>query len=295
MKFAIFKLKVNVLLFVVATKLFSRWLPSRLYLSLLYFLRFIKVLNLKSPSSFNEKLQWLKLNDKNPEYVIDVDKYLVRQKISTQIGEQYLIPLIGVYDSPKEIDFANLPDSFVLKCNHGTHCSIICKDKNSFKKEEAVRKLSSWMKKNYYYEAREWPYKDIPRKVICEKYICDTNGTLIDYKFLCFNGVVKLILVHQDINNTEGRHTLDIYTPDWEKTSIEWGIPRSDTTIEKPVLLDECLRICEVLSRGRKHVRVDLYIVDNQIFFGELTYYSAAGFKPFKDYQDDVMIGKWMD
>ena len=126
-------------------------MSDELYVKIKYKTSTGEILRLDNPRSFNEKLQWLKLNDKNPEYVIDVDKYLVRQKISTQIGEQYLIPLIGVYDSPKEIDFANLPDSFVLKCNHGTHCSIICKDKNSFKKEEAVRKLSSWMKKNYYY------------------------------------------------------------------------------------------------------------------------------------------------
>ncbi len=288
-------LPLNIFLFVITTKFFSRILPSKLYLKLLFYFRFKKHLNLKSPQTFNEKLQWLKLYDKNPEYQIDVDKYLVRKKISELIGDQYLIPLLGVYNNPNEIDLSKLPAKFVLKCNHGTHCSLICKDKESFNFIESKRQLSKWMRHNYFYDAREWPYKNIRRVIVCEQYISDINDELIDYKFLCFNGIVKLILVHQDINNVAGKHTLDIYTPDWEKTNIEWGIPRSNSIIERPKCLNECIKLCEILSKNRKHVRIDLYIVDNKIYFGEMTYYSAAGFKPFSDLNDDITIGNWIN
>lgn len=271
------------------------FLPDKTYLKVLYKLRFQKTLNLDAPNSYNEKLQWLKLNDRNPEYVKDVDKYEVRKKIRVLFSDDLLIPLIGVYESVEMIDFNNLPDRFVIKCTHGTHCSIICKDKCCFDVNSARKKIHSWMNHNYYYDSREWPYKNVSPKIIVEEYIEDARGELIDYKFMCFDGKVKLILVHQDINNEKGKHTLDLYTPDWELTDIEWGIPRSGKSIPRPELLDDCIRISEKLSEGKPHVRVDLYIVDNRVLFGELTYYTAAGFKPFKNYEDDLMLGSWID
>lgn len=270
-------------------------LDDEKYLKLLYFARFGRRLNLNAPQSYNEKLQWLKLNDRNFDYIADVDKFAVRDKIEHIFPEKHiLVPLIGVYDSFDDIDFRRLPNSFVLKCTHGTHCSIICKDKNYFDVERARVLMSEWLSKNYYYDAREWPYRDVPPRIICEQFLQDSQGSLVDYKFMCFDGKVKIILVHQDINNVTGHHTLDLYTPTWEKTDIEWGVPNSNSLLSRPSKLDECIAICETLSAGRKHVRVDLFIVDDAIYFGELTYYTAAGFKPFKRYADDLKLGSWI-
>ena len=270
-------------------------MPSKLYLGLLYRLRFKRKLNWSDPKTYNEKLQYMKVNCRDETMTQDVDKYAVREKVGDKVGATILIPIIAVYNTVDEIDFAELPDQFVLKCTHGTHCSIICKDKSCFDVESARKKIKSWMNHNYYYDSREWPYKNVKPRILIEKYIKDAAGELIDYKFMCFDGKVKLILVHQDINNEKGKHTLDLYTPDWELTDIEWGIPRSGKPIPKPELLDECIRISEILSKGKPHVRVDLYIVDNKVLFGELTYYTAAGFKPFRNYEDDLMLGSWIN
>lgn len=286
--------KTGIYLFVLVNKLCSKWMPTKIYIRLLFFFRFGYRLNLNNPVTYNEKLQWLKIHDRNPEYILDVDKYLVREKIKEYISPDILIPIIGTYSNPEEIDINELPDQFVIKCTHGTHCSIICKDKNDFDLIKAQQRLRHWMAHNYYYDAREWPYKGIIPRIVVEEFISDKTGDLIDYKFMCFDGKVKLILVHQDINNTHGKHTLDIYTPEWELTEIEWGIPRSGKAIQRPKALDRCIEISEVLSSGRPHVRVDLYIVDEDIYFGELTYYTAAGFKPFNRIEDDKMIGSWI-
>ena len=289
------RLKPNIFLFAFISKYLSYVIPTKMYLRILYYLRFGRRLNLKNPKSFNEKLQWLKINDRRTEYIEDVDKYLVREKVERMFSTSILVPIEGIYLSPDDIHFATLPDRFVLKCTHGSHCSIICKDKKSFDWNKSKEQLAKWQKHNYYYDAREWPYKKVIPRIMVEDYISDKNGDLIDYKFLCFDGKVKLILVHQDIKNEKGRHTLDLYTPDWQLTDIEWGIPRSGSPIPKPGVLDKCIIISEKLSEGRPHVRVDLYIVDNHIFFGELTYYTAAGFKPFKNYDDDLRLGSWIN
>ena len=286
--------KIGIFLFVAISKFGSRWMPTTVYIKLLFYCRFRYKLNLLSPKTFNEKLQWLKIYDKNPEYIDDVDKFAVREKVKNTIGEKYLIPLIDYYIHPEDIDYNRLPEQFVLKCTHGTHCSIICKDKSKLNIQETNNMLRKWLKHNYYYDAREWPYREVKPRIICEEYIAnDKEGeNFIDYKFLCFNGNVKLVMVHQDINNVNRSHTLDIYTPYWEKTKIKWGIPNSPNILPKPECLEECLHICRILSQKRPHVRVDLYIVKNKIYFGELTYYSAAGFKPFDNFADDRMLGE---
>lgn len=282
------------LMYVVLTKMQLKRLPDEYYLKLLYGLRFRKRINLDMPITYNEKLQWLKLHDRNPEYVVDVDKYAVRSKIGRIISSDLLIPILGVYDSTEQIQTETLPSKFVLKCTHGTHCSIVCKNKDHFDFEKAKKQLSVWLKHNYYYDSREWPYKKVVPRILVEEYIADKNDELIDYKFMCFNGKVKLILVHQDINNEKGRHTLDVYTPDWSLTEIEWGGPRSGKVLPRPNKLEECILISEKLAEGRIHVRVDLYIVIDRIYFGELTYYTAGGFKPFKRWDDDVLLGSWI-
>jgi hypothetical protein len=284
----------NTFFFVLISKGNSKWMPDPLYLKLLYRLRFHSKLNLKKPETYNEKLQWLKLHDKNEEYCIDVDKFEVRNKIAALLGEEYLVPLLKVYNKPDEINVDELPEQFVLKCTHGTHCSVVCKNKENLDVKKTKKELGKWLQHNYFYDAREWPYKEIKPRIIAEKYISDKNDELIDYKFMCFQGKVKLILVHQDISNDNGKHTLDIYTPDWKKTDIEWGISRSEKILPKPNSLEKCIEISEILSKHATHVRVDLYIVDEKIYFGELTYYTAAGLKPFKRVEDDLLLGSWI-
>ena len=281
------------LAFVLMEKYFNFILSDKHHIIILFYLRFHYRIDLNAPKTYNEKIQWLKLNDRNPEYVKEVDKYAVRKIIQKMLPSCSLIPLLGVYDNPREIDFDALPSRFVLKCNHGTHCSIVCKNKNTFDIFSAKKQLDKWLKHNYYYNSREYPYKNIPPKILIEEYLADSAGELVDYKFMCFNGSVKLILVHQNILSN-GQHTLDIYTPDWQLTDIEWGVPRSGIILPKPEKLDECVHVSEKLSVGKPHVRVDLYIVDDKIYFGELTYYTASGLKPFKRMEDDSLLGSWI-
>lgn len=283
------------LFFVLLFKMKLRLISDTRYLKWLYYLRFNEKLCLDFPRSYNEKLQWMKIHDHNPQHCINVDKYEVRKMISSLIGNQYLIPLLGVYDDVEQILWDDLPNKFVIKCTHGSHCSIICKNKELLNIGFVKTQLKKWLAHNYYWDAREWPYKNIRPRIIIEQYISDKDDELIDYKFMCFSGEVKLILVHQNITNTSGKHTLDIFTPEWNNTRIEWGIPNSTNNIERPRLLSECIHIAEALSKDEAHVRVDLYIVDEHIYFGELTYYTAGGFKPFDRKADDLMIGEWLD
>lgn len=272
---------------------FLNWLPDKPYLKLVYWGETKKRLNLKTPITFNEKLQWLKLYDRKPEYTRYVDKFEVRSFIAETIGEDYLIPLLGIYTSVDEIQWDKLPNSFVLKCTHGSGCNIICKDKNELDIEKAKIKLNKWLKKSWFWFGREWPYKDVKPRIICEKFISDTDSDLppTDYKVLCFNGKAKLIEVHID---RFGQHKQDFYTTEWEKTSISQGFPVSDLLIDKPIVLEKMLSLSEILAKNTSHVRIDWYIVKNKLFFGEITFYDGSGFTPFDDVNDDILLGSWI-
>lgn len=173
-----------------------RIIPDKLFLSLLYRVKFKKKLDWKNPKTFNEKINWLKLNDRRPEYTVLCDKYKVREYISKTIGEQYLIPSLGVWDHPDEIDFDKLPNQFVLKCNHDSGSICICKNKDNFNIKKAKEKINKSLKFNYYIKSREWPYKDISHKIIAEEYITDgSNSELDDYKVMLFNGKAHYIRV----------------------------------------------------------------------------------------------------
>ena len=177
------------------------FLPDKIYLKWVYFAILNKKLNLKNPKTFNEKLQWLKLFDRKDEYTKMSDKYLVRDYIKETIGEEYLIPCLGVYEKFDEIPFDSLPNRFVIKCNHDSGGVIICKDKNTFDFELAKRKINMCLKKNYYYGGREWPYKNIEPRIIIEKYMCENNESMIDYKFFCMNGEPRFLYVSQGLEN----------------------------------------------------------------------------------------------
>lgn len=266
------------------------------YLKLLYRVMFGKTINLSSPKSFNEKLQWLKLWDRKLEYITMVDKYKVREYVTEKIGVQYLIPLLGVWESPNEIDFAALPDKFVLKCNHNSGTGMyICTDKEKMDIRKVTRELKRGLKENYYLLHREWPYKDVPRKIIAEQYMKSDAGGLTDYKIHCFNGEPKLILVCKD-RFIETGLTEDFFSEEWEHLDIRRpSHPNAVNPIPKPEELSQMLMLAKTLSEGIPFVRVDFYIIDHKIYFSELTFFPAAGFEKFIPDKWDRILGDWLE
>lgn len=272
-------------------KLFN-WMNDETYLKLIFRCETGKKLNLKNPVTFNEKLQWLKLYDRKPEYSIYVDKYEVRNYIGNTIGEQYLIPLVGVYEKISDIPWDALPDRFVLKCTHGSGCNIICTDKKKLNVEESMEKLKKWMKKSWYWFGREWPYKNVQPRIVCEDFISEAGNTPNDYKVLCFNGKAKLIEVHID---RYGNHTQDFYDTKWNKTTISQGSPTSEFVCVKPSQFEKMLKLSEQLATHMRHVRIDWFTVRDKLYFGEITFYDASGFDVFDKEKDDYLLGSWID
>ncbi len=283
----------RLMIFPLAQRGFLDFLPDKLFLKMMYRARFSRKLNLKKPESYNECLQYLKIHDRNPRYIELVDKYAVRKHISTTVGEEYLAPMIGIYNNPDEIEWEKLPQQFILKCTHGTHCSIICKDKQSFDINSASDQLKKWLKHNYYYDAREWPYKNVKPRIMIEELITPEQGSeLLDIKIMCFAGKPEFIVLHRNITNTEDIHTLNLFTPEWKPIDVEWDCARYTGTIDPPRKLDKILELAKKLSSGYPHMRVDFMINGDHIYFGELTLYPGAGFKPFLPAEFDVQIGK---
>lgn len=276
----------------------SIWKNDKIYLQLLFYFIMGQKLNLKSPKTFNEKLQWLKLYNRRPEYCDLVDKYKVKKIVSELIGEKYIIPTIGVWKYPEEIDFDSLPNRFVLKTTHdgGSMGVVICKDKSSFNKKEAIRILHRSLNHSAYIQFREWPYKDVERKIIAEEFIEDTmDKDLHDYKILCFEGEPKLIEFHSG-RYTNTQHQ-EFYDTNWNLTDISQGGPyvSSGISYPKPDCLDEMLELTRVLCKGHHHIRVDWYILNKtDIKFGELTFFDGSGFDGFDDYNDDLLLGSWI-
>ncbi|WP_025162158.1 ATP-grasp fold amidoligase family protein [Paraclostridium bifermentans] len=271
------------------------WMNDDLYLKLVYRSHIGKNLNLKNPKTYNEKLQWLKLHDRNPKYTKLVDKYEVRSYISEEIGEEYLIPLVGVYETFDEIKFNELPDKFVLKCTHDSGGVVICKDKSKFDIDNARKKINKCIKRNFYYLGREWPYKNIKPKIVCEKYMEDENiGELRDYKFMCFNGEVKCLFVCLN-RNTQSGLNVDFYNLEWEKMEFERHYPRSEEIIEKPHNFKKMIKLAEKLAKDIPFVRVDFYEINKKIYFGELTFYPGCGFEEFTPEYYDELLGSWIN
>lgn len=269
-------------------------IPDSFYLQLVYYIKMGKRLNITNPKSFNEKIQWLKLYDRRLEYTKMVDKYEVRKYISEIIGEQYLIPLLGVYNNFEEIDFSKLPNKFVLKCTHDSGGLVICKDKNKFDIEKAKMKINNCLKRNYYFQWREWPYKNIKPRIICEKYMVDESGIeLKDYKFMCFNGQVKCLFVCLNRNSSNGLN-VDFYDMDWNPMPFERHYSSSGTTIPKPKNFDMMVEFAKKLSKNIPFVRVDFYETNGQLYFGELTFYPGSGYEEFKPESYDYLLGSWI-
>ena len=254
-----------------------------------------KELNLLNPITFNEKLQWLKLYDRRPEYTMLVDKYLVREYIAEKIGKQYLVPLIGIWDSPDEIDFNALPNQFVIKCNHNSGLGMyICSDKSQLNIKKVKKGLARGLKQDYYMTGREWPYKDIPRKILAEQFLKSDAGGLTDYKIHCFNGVPKFILVCRD-RFMESGLTEDFYTTEWEHMAVKRpNIPNATVPTSKPEKLDEMLSLAKKLSKDIPFIRIDFYLVEGKIYFSELTFFPASGFEGYDLPEWDKTFGDWL-
>ena len=255
-----------------------------------YFYRFKRKLNLEYPKTFNEKLQWLKLNNRKSEHTTMVDKYKVREYISRKIGDEYLIPLIGVWNNPEEIEFDTLPNQFVLKCNHNSgEGLIICKDKSNLNIKKAKKELIKAFKHDYYKRSREWPYKDVEKKIICEEYLVDETGKeLKDYKFFCFDGKVKYIMTG---SNRFSNLRVTFFDRNWNVAPFRRFNVDIDPSIPKPKNFDKMIEIAELLSKNEPFIRVDLYEVNNKILFGELTFFPASGLKPFYPEEWDFILG----
>lgn len=270
-----------------------RFLPDEIYMKLYFRLRLKRQLDLDNPKSFNEKLQWLKLNDRNPKYTNIVDKYRVREYIKNTIGEEYLIPLLGVWDNFEEIKFDELPEKFVLKCNHDSGGLSICTDKSKFDIEKARKKIEKSLKCQFYYIGREWQYKNIKRKIICEEFIGDENNIPpIDYKISCFNGKPDNIMVCCE--RETGNPKFYFFDTNWNQLNYSKANSKSDKEfiIKKPSNLDEMLNIAEKLSSPYFYSRIDLYNKDNKIYFGEITLSPNSGFDNDYSYETDLLLGK---
>ncbi|MCQ2520964.1 MAG: glycosyl transferase [Lachnospiraceae bacterium] len=271
----------------------ARLIPDKMYLKLLYRDIIGKKLNLKNPVTYGEKLQWLKLYDRNPLYHMLVDKYEVKNYIKEKIGSQYVVPLYGVWNTPGDIDFSSLPDSFVLKSTHDSGGYFICKNKEELDEMLVREKYKKLLSRDYYLPGREWVYKGVKPRVIAEKYLGNEDEKSIDdYKVMCFEGIPKLIEVHQ------GRfenHTQDFYDAQWNKTEISQGTKTNLEVLERPAFLDEMLEKSSYLAKGIHHVRVDWYYSQGQLYFGELTFFDDSGFSLFEPEQYNKIIGDWIE
>lgn len=252
-----------------------------------------KSLDLEHPQTFNEKLQWLKLYDRKSEYTVMVDKYKVREYIKNKIGEEYLIPLIGVWDDPDDIDFDALPDKFVLKCNHNSGLGMcICKDKSNLDIKKVKNELRRGLAQDYYLTGREWPYKDVARKIIAEKYMEESGKSdLKDYKLMCFAGKVRCTFVCSDRSRDL---KVTFFDNDWRKMPFERHYQSSREVINKPKNFTKMIELAEILSRGIPFVRVDFYEIKEKIYFGELTFFPGAGFEEFTPEKWDFILGSWI-
>ena len=271
-------------------------LPDEMFIRLNYLRRMKRLPDLKNPTTYNEKLQWLKLHDRQPLYTQLVDKYAVRRFVAERIGGEYLIPLVGgPWDSFDEIDFDALPEKFVLKCTHDSGGLVICRDKRALDREKARRRIAQSLQQNFYYHNREWPYKDVRPRIIAEAYMEDASTSeLRDYKFFCFGGEPKMLFVASD-RQTAGEETkFDFFDMDYNHLDLRNGHPNAAVPPEKPAQFGLMRELAQKLSQGIPHVRVDLYEVNGRVYFGEMTFYHWSGMVPFDPPEWDERLGSWI-
>lgn len=268
-------------------------LSDESYIRLYYFLRFKKLINLTRPTTYNEKLNYLKLTDRNPDYVPYVDKLMAKEKAKELLGEDYVAKVIKTYHQVEDIDLRDLPESFVLKTTHDSSGVVICKDKARFSWREQQRKLDRSLRQNFYYMGREWPYKHIEPRIFAEEYLEDqSTKELRDYKFFCFDGEPRLMFIASGRANN--KTTFDFYDMNFQHLPIRQHYPNHGP-VEKPEKWEEMIEVAKICSKGLKHVRIDLYQVNGEIYFGEWTFYHFSGFMPFEPQEWDDIIGAHLD
>ena len=274
------------------------FLPDKLYLQIFYFTTTRKLINFKNPKGFNEKLQWLKVNDRKPEYTQLVDKLAVREHIAKILGEEYLFPLLGAWESFDDIDFDALPDQFVMKCNHDSGSTKVIKDKSALTQadfDEMKAFYSKRLKRDFFYAGREYPYKGIKPYIIAEQLMVDENApekSIDDYKFFCFDGVPKMMFVATD-RGTDCK--FDFFDMDFNHLDLVNIHPHADKIIEKPEKFEEMKELAAKLSTGMRHVRIDLYELNGKIYFGEYTFFHGGGFQLCHPDEWERKLGDWID
>lgn len=258
--------------------------PDKLYLSLKYYKNFKCFPNWKSPATFNEKINWLKVYDHNPLYTTMVDKDAAKRYVEGIIGSQYIIPTLGVWDKAEDIDFDSLPDRFVLKATHDSGRVVICKDKSKLDRQQAIAEMNMSLKRDFYSVTREWPYKNVPRKIIAEQFMEEEcKGTeqgdadLSDYKFYCFNGEPTYCQVIRDRSTTE---TIDFYDMGWNHmpfVGLNPIVKNGKSPVPRPECLELMIDVARKLSQGLPFSRIDLYVINGKVYFGEITFYPNSG------------------
>ena len=282
-------------------------IPDKAFLRLHYLISCKKMLNLRHPTGFNEKLQWLKLNDRKPVYTQMVDKIEAKKLVAGKLGDDFIIPTLGVWDRVDEIDFDSLPDRFVIKCSHDSGGLVICRDKSRFDRESAKRKINESLNRNYYWLGREWPYRNVKPRILAEQFMSEVDLSkgfegsstvelgLTDYKFYCFNGEPRFLYVSKGLED-HSTALMSFVSMDWELTEFQ----RSDfasfgSLPEKPATFEQMKSIAGVLSEGIPFVRVDLYEIAGRVYFSEMSFTPSSGFALFSPGKWEDIIGDWID
>lgn len=266
---------------------------DEIYLTRLFRYKLGYDLDLQSPQTFNEKIQWLKLNDRNPQYVDWVDKYEFKKHVKRMAGEDYIIPTLGIWNQIEEIEWDKLPQQFVIKCTHDSGSTIVCKDKDQFDVNEAISKLEYGLKRNFYWIGREWPYKQVKPRILAEKYMEDSVGELIDYKFLCYGGVFRYAFTCTERFSESGLK-VTFFDREWNRLAIKRHYENSQHKIAKPKNYQKMIELAEKISSGYPFVRVDFYEINGRIYLGEFTLYPGCGFEEFENYEEDLLLGKYI-
>lgn len=284
----------------------KRLIPDSLYLKYSFKKLMGNPLNLRNPKTFNEKLQWLKLYNRNPLYTTLVDKYAVKKWVAEKIGEQYVIPTLGVWDWFEDIDFGELPNQFVLKCTHDSGGLVIVNDKSKLNIEAARKKITDSLNRNFFWQSREWPYKNVPPRIIAEKYMEDSvdgeiwpktaktrlETAIRDFKFFCFHGVPKIMYVSRD---KAEEPTTDFFDMDFNHLDMRMRDPNSKTLPDKPLNFELMKSLAATLSKGMPHVRADFYEIHGQVYFGEMTFFHNGGFSHIYPRKWESELGEWID
>lgn len=267
-----------------------KWIPDKEFVKIAYRGMMGEKLNLENPATFNEKLQWLKVFDHKEEYTGLVNKIEAKDLVGKRIGIQHIVPLYGKWENASDIEFDRLPNQFVLKCNHDQGSVIIVENKNTINEKEIIRTLNYKLKQNAYYSTREYPYKNIKPMVFAEKYL---GSNIIDYKFYCFNGEPKFLYCGQGLTEDHSLK-IDFYDLDWNLMPFYRTDYKRLGNIPKPIHLEEMICIAKKLSENIPFVRIDLFEVDDKVYFSEFTLCPASGYMPFVPKEYDLIVGKWL-